>query len=448
MEAPAGALASTPAGTRRKPRGLTLVPLIAATYFMVSGGPYGLEELIGDAGYQKTFVILLLTPLLWSLPTALMVGELSSALPATGGYYVWVRRGLGPFWGFQEAWLSLAASIFDMAIYPTLFVTYLSQLLPALGDGWTRWGVGAAMIAVCALWNLGGARRVGGGSVLLAVILLAPFALMIFFSAVHTAAPAPPALPAEAGLLAGISVAMWNFMGWDNASTVAGEVERPQRAYPVAMIIAVILVTATYVAPVWAVRRAGLDPATWPAGTWVAAADAIAGNWLGTLVVIGGMVGAIGTFNALVMSYAQVPVVLAEDGFLPRAFTRRTAKTHSPWVAILVCAAAYALCLGFGFSRLVLLDVLLYGLSLALEFIALVMLRIREPGLARPFRVPGGLPGAILVGVLPMALLVAASFTAAEVLGDRTLALLVGASLALIGPLLYWAAVRYRRFAL
>jgi len=113
------------------------VPLIAATYFMVSGGPYGLEELIGDAGYRKTFVILLLTPLLWSLPTALMVGELSSALPATGGYYVWARRALGPFWGFQEAWLSLAASIFDMAIYPTLFVTYLGQLVPALGDGWT-----------------------------------------------------------------------------------------------------------------------------------------------------------------------------------------------------------------------------------------------------------------------------------------------------------------------
>ena len=146
---PSGAGASTPVQTRRRPRGLTLAPLIAATYFMVSGGPYGLEELIGQAGYQKTFVILLLTPLLWSLPTALMVGELSSALPQTGGYYVWVRRALGPFWGFQEAWLSLAASIFDMAIYPTLFVTYLGRLSPALDDGWMGWGIGTAMIAAC-----------------------------------------------------------------------------------------------------------------------------------------------------------------------------------------------------------------------------------------------------------------------------------------------------------
>ena len=434
-----------PKGARR---GLTLAPLIAATYFMVSGGPYGLEELIGKAGYQKTFAILLLTPLLWSLPTALMVGELSSALPETGGYYVWVRRALGPFWGFQEAWLSLAASIFDMAIYPTLFIYYLGHLLPALGGGWTGWAIGVAMIAVCALWNLRGARGVGSSSLLLVVVLLAPFALMILFSGLRGAGPAVHGHLADTGLFAGISVALWNFMGWDNASTVAGDVERPQRNYPLAMIAAVIFVTATYVAPVWAARRAGLDAATWWTGTWAAAADAIAGGWLGILVVIGGMVGAIGTFNALVMSYAQVPVALAEDGFLPRVFTRRTASTRSPWVAILVCAAAYALFLGFGFSRLVLLDVLLYGLSLALEFIALVVLRIREPGLARPFRVPGGLPGTIAVGVLPMALLVASGFTAPDVLGDRTLALVVGASLALIGPPLYWAAMRYRRLAL
>src|SRR6202022_3000433 len=119
----------------RTHRGLTLAPLIAATYFMVSGGPYGLEELIARAGYSGALWILLLTPVVWSLPTALMVGELAGAMPRSGGYYAWVRRALGPFWGFQEAWLSLAASIFDMAIYPTLFVLYLGCLFPSLGTG-------------------------------------------------------------------------------------------------------------------------------------------------------------------------------------------------------------------------------------------------------------------------------------------------------------------------
>src|SRR5689334_11088551 len=116
---------------------MTLAPLVAATYFMVSGGPYGLEELVAAAGYQGALVALVVTPLVWSLPTTLMIGELAAALPEEGGYYAWVRRALGPFWGFQEAWLSLAASIFDMALYPTIFTLYLGRLWPPLGQGGT-----------------------------------------------------------------------------------------------------------------------------------------------------------------------------------------------------------------------------------------------------------------------------------------------------------------------
>ena len=99
--------------------------MIAATYFMVAGGPYGLEEIVLGHGYARTLLLLLTLPLLWSLPVALMVGELGSALPETGGYYAWVKRGLGPFWALQEAWVSIGYTLFDMAIYPTLFVTYL-----------------------------------------------------------------------------------------------------------------------------------------------------------------------------------------------------------------------------------------------------------------------------------------------------------------------------------
>ncbi len=64
------------------------------------------------------------------------------------------------------------------------------------------------------------------------------------------------------------------------------------------------------------------------------------------------------------------------------------------------------MCLGIGFERLVTLDIMIYGLSLILEFLALIFLRIREPGLARPFRVPGGVPGAVLLGVCPLLLLI------------------------------------------
>ena len=140
---------------------MRLLPLVAATYFMVSGGPYGIEDILGGAGYLKALIILVTLPFLWSLPTALMIGELASAIPAEGGFYVWVRRAMGPFWGYQEAWLSLTASIFDMAIYPTLFVLYLSKLFPAwtMGSRGTLWEL--ALIACCCLWNLRGAPAVG-----------------------------------------------------------------------------------------------------------------------------------------------------------------------------------------------------------------------------------------------------------------------------------------------
>jgi amino acid transporter len=394
-------------------RQLTVAPLVAATYLMVAGGPYGLEELVAGAGYGLAVVILLVTPVLWSLPVALMVGELGSAIPEEGGFYVWVRRALGPFAGFMEAWLSLVASVFDMAIYPTLFVLYLSRLWPALQGSLAAKALGAGMIAVCTAWNLRGARAVGGGSLIMSVLLLAPFSVLavlaLFTHLGAAAAPgaaAPHAAPAGSGaLFAGLLVAMWNYMGWDNASTIAGEVVRPQRTYPVAMMTAVALVAVTYVLPVAAAGRSGLDPRSWQTGSWVDAATAVGGRWLGVAVVVGGVVCAIGMFNALVLSYSRLPVVLAEDGLLPRWLARRNARTGVPAAAVVACAAAYALALGLGFVRLVEIDVMLYGLSLILEFVALAVLRVREPHLPRPFRIPGGLAGAIALGVPPTALI-------------------------------------------
>jgi amino acid transporter len=397
---------------------LTLWPLVAATFFMVSGGTYGTEEIVSGAGYGHGILILLFLPVLWCLPTAFMIGELSSALPAEGGYYAWVRRGLGNFWGFQEAWLSLAASIFDMAIYPTLFVFYLKQMSPWFGVGNHGVLAGLFVVVTCAALNLAGIRVVGITSLWLFFLLSAPFAVIVLLAPVRAGALAagPHATEAGAGLglLGGVLVAMWNYMGWDNASTIAQEVERPQRTYPKAMIAAVILVSLTYVLPFAAVYFMGV-PATAFAedGSWAMVAGLVGGKimgfeWLRFLVVLGGMMSAFGMFNALVMSYSRLPLAMARDGMLPKVFAKTSARTQAPWVAIIACATCWALCLGLGFKRLVTLDIMLYGAALMLEFVTLVALRIREPQLKREFRVPGGLAGAILAGVFPLALLMIA----------------------------------------
>ena len=401
----------------KKSAKLTLWPLVAATFFMVSGGTYGTEEIIHGAGYGQGILILLFLPLFWSLPTAFMIGELSSALPHEGGYYAWVRRGLGNFWGFQEAWLSLAASIFDMAIYPTLFVFYLKQIAPWFGVSSHGVLAGLFVIAACAALNIAGIRVVGITSLWLFFLLSLPFALVVLMTPLKVGAFAEPQTAVAGtslGLLGGVMVAMWNYMGWDNASTIAQEVERPQRTYPKAMIAAVILVSLTYVLPFVAVYFTGIPASTFGGdGSWATIGGLVGGQflgfeWLRFLIVLGGMMSAFGMFNALVMSYSRLPLAMAREGMLPKIFAKTSQRTGAPWIAILVCASGWALCLGLGFQRLITLDIMLYGASLMLEFVTLVVLRIREPELKREFRVPGGLPGAVLAGVFPLALLLLA----------------------------------------
>jgi amino acid transporter len=438
---------------------LRLLPLIGATYFMVAGGPYGLEDIIGMAGYGRALLLLAVIPIVWSLPTALMVGELASAIPDEGGFYVWVRRALGPFWGFQEAWLSLAASVFDMAIYPTIFVLYLGRVAPAWTAGYrgTFWAL--AVVAGCAVWNLKGAKAVGSGSVALFCVLLAPFVLLFGVALWKWHGHGSGAIfqPIAAPDLAGaISVTLWNYMGWDNASTVAQEVDDPQRNYPRAMLGSAALVAVTYILPLLAVALAGLNPNRFSTGAWTDAARTLGGPILALAVVTGGMINGVGMFNPLMMSYSRVPFAMAEDaakdsaeagrepGLLARVMLRQT-RNGVPYASVLLCACIWALALRFTFERLISIDLVLYGASLLLEFVALVVLRRREPGLHRPFRVPGGMAGAIAVGVCPAALIGFALWAARDerVLGLN--ALLFSTLVALAGAGVYAFAKLSRR---
>ena len=375
---------------------------------MVSGGTYGTEDIVHGAGYGRAIVILLLTPVLWSLPTTFMIGELSAALPCEGGYYAWVRRAMGNFWGFQEAWLSLTASIFDMAIYPTLFVAYLTRLFPWFAVNHRGALAGLAVVVVCAVLNIAGVEVVSMTSLWLFFVLSAPFALIVALSPwkhgalLHSAAQSGTA---NVGLIGGMLVCMWNYMGWDNASTIAAEVDKPPRTYPRAMILAVLIVALSYILPVAAVWMTKLPASSWETGSWAEIAGMLGGPWLRVFLIAGGMFSGFAMFNALVMSYSRLPLAMSQDGMLPKFFGTLHPRTRAPWVAIMVLAVGWAMCLGLGFERLVTLDILIYGLSLLLEFAALVALRVREPKLDRPFRVAGGLTGAITIGIPPMLLL-------------------------------------------
>ena len=337
---------------------MRLLPLIAATYFMVAGGPYGLEDIIGDAGYGRALLLLLLIPLVWSLPTSLMVGELASALPEEGGYYCWVRRALGPFWGFQEAWLSLAASVFDMAIYPVIFVLYLSRVAPALtaGSRGTLWAL--AVVLVCAAWNLRGAKAVGEGSVGIFAVLLAPFVVLVaaglwkgLFAHAAGLAHARATISAARSPCCALRSPRprWPAPSPSRCGTTwAGTTPPPSRrrwnprsaTIRAPCCISAALVAVTYIVPLAAVGIAGIPAGQFSTGAWTDAARSIVGPGLfGTIlalaVVLGGMLNGAGMFNALMLSYARVPYALAQDGLLPRFLTRTTrarpTRAPVPW---------------------------------------------------------------------------------------------------------------------
>jgi len=175
----------------------------------------------------------------------------------------------------------------------------------------------------------------------------------------------------------------------------------------------------------------------------------VAGSGLAVAIGVGGMVMGYGMFNSLVLSYSRLPVALAEDGYLPAVFTRRL-RNGAPWVAVLVCAVCWSLAMQLGLKRTLALDVILYGLSLLLEFAALVALRIREPNLPRPFRIPGGVLVAGLLGLLPAMLIgLAIVHEAGRWAKDEddmiapAWALLLGAGLTILGPVVYVAANKF-----
>jgi amino acid transporter len=242
----------------------------------------------------------------------------------------------------------------------------------------------------------------------------------------------------EEALSTAILVAMWNYMGWDNASTVAQEVENPQRNYPRAMIAATALVATTYILPLAAMAMAGLSPGSFSTGDWTTAARSIGGPLLGVAVVAGGAITGIGMFNALVMSYSRLPMAMAEEGMLPLVVAKRNSR-GVPWVSVVLCGLAWALALKLPFERLISIDLILYGSSLLLEFVALVVLRIREPNLERPFKA-GNLAVACLLGAGPAVLIGYALYASRdEKIVGSTSALLFAFGVGMLGPLLYWA---------
>jgi amino acid transporter len=395
---------------KSSPAKLRTLPLALAMFCLVSGGPYGLEPVIGSLGPTLGLILILLIPVIWALPVALLTAELGTAIPEEGGYYVWVQRALGPFAGFQCAWLSFLYSIVDAALYPLLFAGYLSQSLitifklQGMDAAWLTSMIAVLHIVVITAINVRGVRAVGMAATLFTFLIILPFGLMCVRSGIHPLALQP--IKADSGTLSvGLATVMWNYLGWDNLSTVSGEVKNPQKSIPKALWFAIPLVTLVYFVPTVLALPTSPNAEQWTDGSWPEIATRAAGSWVGTLVLLGGLSSASAMFVSQMLASSRIPAVLAKDGYLPAWLAHVSERTGTPVRSIVLCAGLYTCLAWFSFKELITVNAILYGLSVLLEFVALYVLRRKEPGLARPFRIPGGAWVCALLAIGPAVLI-------------------------------------------
>jgi amino acid transporter len=397
--------------------------LTSVIFFTVCGGAYGLEPLVGSLNPGWAIALILVVPLLWCLPITCMVSELSSAIPEEGGYYIWVRKGLGEYWGFQEGWWTLCYTAVDMAIYPVLFVDYLAFFCPSLslranatahGHAFmARWLVAVLVIATAFLINWRGIRVVGRSSSLTMALVLAPFVLLTVLGLGHAGAITAAFAAVRRGLAhghsghllaLGLATVLWNYSGWDNVSTFAGEVKQAQRNYPFALGASQVLAVSAYVLPVLAGVALTTSATVWSESQgWPQIARLIGGPWFALVIAGMALVSAWSLFNSQLLYISRLPYAMAREGWFPSAFARISPTTGVPVAALAAACGIACLFAAFSFTQLVVLDVLLYAAELIPEFIALIALRVSQPEMKRPFRVPGGWVGLVLVTLLPIA---------------------------------------------
>ena len=435
--------------THARPPKLRLAGLVFVLFFTVSGGAYTLESLVADVGPVVALTALTVIPIFWAVPEALLIGELASMLPVEGGYYRWTQRAFGDGVGFVNAWCTWLYSLVEMSLYPAIVIQYLRAIVPDLSFAAVA-AVTMLVIWVPTILNLRGAVPVGRVSVWIGGAVL-----LVFTALAIAALPRMTHLPwdmrgAETSMQwssmgAGLSLALWNWIGWDNASTVCGEIEDPARTYPRALAIAVPTVALGYFIPLLPALAAS-DWRTWREGGWPDIAreiGGVAGPTIAWLLIGLAMLSATAMFNSLLLAYSRIPLSVAQDRLLPQ-WLAQLDERGVPRRSILVASSLYSVLALLPFGELISADVVLYACALALEFAALIRLRQREPALRGAFRVPVGLTGITLLALCPLLVLlvvIAIQFQSGE-FGAR--ALLVALTFAAAGPIVFSLANRSR----
>ncbi len=402
-----------------------------------TGGPFGLEDMVTTSGPGMTLIYLLVLPLFWSIPVSLVSAELTTAMPVEGGFYRWVRAAFGDFWGFLAGWWNWLASFFLGSVYAVLFADYLGFYFPQL-TGRKHYLVAVAMLAVITYINVRGIDMVGKFATALSIFILVPTLVVCAMGlAKWRHNPFSPVVPPHQPLFnvfgVGLALGLWLYSGYEQLSTVAEEVENPQRSYPRALALVVPMSIATYFLPTLACLAALGDWQNWHTGHFSDAAQLIGGPWLGAWMTIAAMVTSVSLLNGTVLASTRMPFAMAEDGYLPAALTRVHPRYRTPWIAIIVSATVYGLLAVQTLTQLISVYNWLRVATTIMTVLAAWKLRRKSPEMHRPFVIPGGRTGLIYTVAAPVVM------GGVALLGSDRYGVIGGALALGLGPVVYIA---------
>jgi amino acid transporter len=397
---------------------LRLITVFFMIYILVSGGSFGIEDMVSSSGPGLTILLLVLLPVFWSLPMALVASELGSALPGEGGFYVWARRGLGDFWGFQTAWWWSLSIFVDSSVYIVLGVGYLKSWMHF--DQFWFYVICWAIIALFTVVNIYGVQLVALGSSLFSVLIIAPFVVLIvvglakwqFNPLTPFTPPGVPFLGTNGAFGLGLAIGVWMYSGYESMSTLSGEIRNPQRIIPRALMLAVPVIIALYVLPTIAGIAGFGHWSSWATQggggyfSFVEIGRRLGGSALGWALLASALLGNLALYLDYLASGARPLFALSADGLFPKSVSKVSKRFGTPIAAIVLMAALNAILVIGPFQNLVVIDVILFTSSYVLIFVAAARLRVREPALKRPFRVPLGTAGMIAMIVSPILIVV------------------------------------------
>jgi amino acid transporter len=388
-----------------------MAALVVLIFYSVSGGAYGIEEIVKAGGPFYALIGFSLF-LVWAIPEALITAELSTALPESSGGVAWVAVAFGSYWGFEKGWLSYLSGVADNSLYPILLFDYVISFLNGMevgtdefSTGWTRWLCIVMMALVLTYLNYRGLDVVGNTAIVLCVVSVLPLLAFCVIGAFQV----DPArwLVTPVGGLSGVdwklflNTFFWNINYWESSACYAGDVKNPGKTYPKALAWAVGLVALSTFVPILVGTGASAEPSSkWQDGFLSFLAVEIGGQWLGTWMTVGAMVSSIGMFEAEMSSDAWQLAGMAERGIIPKFMGTRNAH-GTPTYGILLSASGVLVLCWLSFAEVIEMLNILYCIAQLIEFAAFVHLRVKYPNMHRPFRIPLGTVGVSVMLAAP-----------------------------------------------